>query len=132
MKKQDFEKYITNFYNINPDNLEDDYIKVVKAFYVFSNLTSEAYADQLVAKDNVKKLSAIAFLQAKKEGDTDKKAEAKVNSTTIVCTAKSDLIDKIRKWEEYKGHKETTILKADVLKSMGFNRKQDLNVTGDS
>ena len=76
MKKQDFEKYITNFYNINPENLEDEYIKVVKAFYIFSNLTSESYADQLVAKDHVKKVSAQRFLQAKKEGDTDKKSRS--------------------------------------------------------
>lgn len=132
MKKQDFEKYITNFYNINPDSLEDEYIKVVKAFYIFSNLTSESYADQLVAKDNVKKVSAQVFLQAKQEGDTDKKAEARVNSNPIVSKAKADLIMKIRMWEEYKGHKETTILKTEMLKSIGFNRKQDLNVTGDS
>jgi superfamily I DNA and RNA helicase len=105
---------------------------VVKAFYIFANLTSEAYADQLVAKDNVKKVSAQAFLQAKGQGDTDKKAEAKMNSDSIVINAKADLISKIRKWEEYKGHKETTILKKDMLKSIGFDRKQDLNVTGDS
>lgn len=129
MKKQDFEKYINNFYDINPDSLEDEYIKVVKAFYIFSNLTSESYADQLVAKDNVKKLSAQAFIQAKKGGDTDKKAEARVNADPTVIKAKSDLISKIRKWEEYKGHKETTILKTEMLKSIGFNRKQDLNVT---
>jgi hypothetical protein len=129
MKKQDFEKYITEFYNINPDSLEDEYIKVVKAFYIFSNLTSEAYADQLVAKDNVKKLSAQAFIQAKKDGATDKKSEALVNAEPAVLTAKADLIEKIRKWEEYKGHKETTMLKTEMLKSIGFNRKADLNVT---
>jgi hypothetical protein len=129
MKKQDFEKYINNFYDINPDNLEDEYIKVVKAFYIFSNLTSEAYADQLVAKDNVKKLSGMAFIQAKKNGDTDKKAEAKVNADPIVVKARSDYIEKIRKWEEYKGHKETTMLKKEMLVSLGFNRKTDLNVT---
>jgi len=129
MKKQDFEKYINNFYDINPDNLEDEYIKVVKAFYIFSNLTSEAYADQLVAKDNVKKLSGMAFIQAKKNGDTDKKAEAKVNADPIVVKARSDYIEKIRKWEEYKGHKETTMLKKEMLVSLGFNRKIDLNVT---
>lgn len=128
MKKQDFEKYITNFYDINPDSLEDEYIKVVKAFYIFANLTSESYADQLVAKDNVKKLSAQAFIQAKLNGDTDKKAEAKVNADSTVIKAKSDLIAKIRKWEEYKGHKETTQLKTEMLKSIGFNRKTDLNV----
>ena len=129
MKKQDFEKYITNFYDINPDNLEDEYIKVVKAFYIFANLTSESYADQLVAKDKVKKLSAQAFIQAKKAGATDKKSEALVNAEPAVLTAKADLIAKIRKWEEYKGHKETTMLKTEMLKSIGFNRKQDLNVT---
>jgi hypothetical protein len=132
MKKQDFEKYITDFYDINPDSIEDEYIKVVKAFYIFANLTSESYADQLVAKDELKKLSAQAFIQAKAEGDTDKKAEAKVNASPIVVKAKSDLITKIRKWEEYKGHKETTVLKTDMLKSIGFTRKQDLSVTDHS
>jgi hypothetical protein len=82
-----------------------------------------------VAKDNVKKLSAKAFIQAKENGDTDKKAEARVNTEPEVLTAKADLIAKIRKWEEYKGHKETTMLKTEMLKSIGFNRKQDLNVT---
>lgn len=129
MKKQDFKEYITNFYDINPDNLEDEYIKVVKAFYIFANLTSEAYADQLIAKDEVKKLSAISFIQAKKEGSTDKKSEAQVNADPTVVKAKSDLIAKIRKWEEYRGHKETTMLKTEMLKSIGFNRKEDLKVT---
>jgi hypothetical protein len=85
-----------------------------------------------VAKDQVKKLSAQAFIQAKKNGDTDKTAEAKVHANPTVIKAKSDLIDKIRKWEEYKGHKETTMLKKDMLVSIGFGRKTDLNVTHNS
>jgi len=130
--QKDLKKYVENFYNINPDSLEDEYIKVVKAFYVFSSLTSEAYADQLMAKDEIKKASALVFLQSKKEGDTDKKAEAKVNANEIVNKVKRDYIDKLRKWEEYKGHKETTMLKKEMLVSLGFNRKDDLNVTSHS
>ena len=37
---KEFEKYVEDLYNINPDDLEGEYIKVVKSFYIFSRLTS--------------------------------------------------------------------------------------------
>ena len=42
MLKKDFNDSVRNLYNINPDNLEDEYINVVKAFYLYSRLTTEA------------------------------------------------------------------------------------------
>lgn len=128
MLKKDYEKYINNFYNINPDNLEDEYVKVVKAFYIFSNLTSQAYVDQLLAKDEIKKLSAQVFIKAKEKGDTDKKAEAVVNASDLVDSKRKDYLSKLNLWEEYKGHKETTVMKHDVLKSIGFNRKNEMDI----
>ena len=130
--QKELKKYVEGFYNINPDDLENEYIKVLKAFYVFSNLTSETYADQLIAKDAVKKISAQVFLQSKEGADTDKKAEAVVNASDLVGNVKKDYLNKLRKWEEYKGHKETTIFKKDMLVAIGFNRKNDLNVTSHS
>jgi len=132
MLKKDFNDSVRNLYNINPDNLEDEYINVVKAFYLYSRLTTEAYSDQLIAKDKVKKVSAKIFLKSKMCGDTDKKAENVVSADEgVVQEAKKDYFEKVRIWEGYKNNKESAVMKHDVLKSIGFNRKTDSNIDKD-
>jgi len=124
----DYEKYIQNFYNINPDALEEELIKVVKAYYIFADLTAEAYVEQLQAKDDVKRIEGSVFIEEKNLGSSDKKCEAKVKASCKVKEVKDDYFAKLRKWEEYRGHKETTSMKHDVLKSMGFNRKKEIDL----
>ncbi len=129
---KEFEKYVENLYNINPDDLEGEYIKVVKSFYIFSRLTSESYADQLLAKDELRKVSSEIFLQCKLNGSTDNKAKEEVNVNTTVIQCKKDHIEKIRQWELYKGHKDSVVMKKDMLKSLGFSRKVDLDIIENS
>jgi|TARA_Y100000310_G_C20613170_1_gene779133 hypothetical protein len=129
---KEFEKYVEDLYNINPDDLEGEYIKVVKSFYIFSRLTSEAYADSLTAKEELKKISSQVFLDAKSEGSTDNKCKEVVNISPNVIKAKKAYIDKVRKWELYKSNRDTVVMKKDMLKSIGFNRKVDSEVTDNS
>ena len=102
MLKKDFNDSVRNLYNINPDNLEDEYINVVKAFYLYSRLTTEAYSDQLIAKDKVKKVSAKIFLKSKMCGDTDKKAENVVSADEGVVQEANEIIgESLKENEEY-------------------------------
>ena len=128
MEKKDYEKYIQGFYDINPDDLESECIKVIKAFYTFSALTAQAYADQLVAKDEVKKVSARAFMDAKTTKSTDNKAKEMVQIDPFVIKAKKLYLDKLKVWEDFKAHKETTVMKKEMLVQMGFNRKVEAGI----
>jgi hypothetical protein len=130
--KEDYEKYIKGFYDINPEEIEEETIRVVKAYYTFSVLTGESYTDQLVAKDHIKKVSAQAFLAAKELGATDNKAKECVHVAPSVIEAKKDYFDKLRVWEENKSHKETTEMKHSSLKQIGFSRNTDANIENNS
>ncbi len=128
MKKEDYEKYIEGFYDINPEDIDVELARSVKAFFTFSVLTGDSYTDQLIAKDHIKKVSAQAFLAAKADGATDNKAKECVHVSPFVIEAKKDFFDKLRIWEEFKTQKETTVMKKDALVQMGFNRKTDANI----
>ena len=45
---------------------------------------------------------------------------------------KKAYIDSVRKWELYKSNRDTVVMKKDMLKSIGFNRKVDSEVTDNS
>jgi|3_EtaG_2_1085321.scaffolds.fasta_scaffold00659_15 hypothetical protein len=127
---KEFEKYVEDLYNINPDDLEGEYIKVVKSFYIFSRLTAESYAEHLTAKDELKRISSQVFLDAKSEnGNTDNKCKEIVNISPAVIKHKKEYVDSVRKWELYKGNRDAVVMKKDMLKSIGFNRKVDSDVT---
>ncbi len=128
MQKEDYEKYIEGFYDVNPEELDEELVRTVKAFFTFSVLTGDSYIEQLIAKDHIKKVSAQAFLAAKADGATDNKAKECVHVAPTVIDAKKDFFDKLKVWEEYKAQKETTVMKKDSLVQMGFNRKVDANI----
>lgn len=128
MNKEDYDKYIEGFYDVNPEDLDVELVRAVKAFFTFSVLTGDSYTDQLIAKDYIKKVSAQAFLAAKADGATDNKAKECVHIAPAVIEAKKDFFSKLREWEGFKAQKETTVMKKDALVQMGFNRKTDAKI----
>jgi hypothetical protein len=128
VEKEDYEKYIKGFYDVNPEEIDVELARAVKAFFTFSVLTGDAYTDQLIAKDHIKKVSAQAFLAAKEDGATDNKAKEKIHVAPIVIEAKKEYFKKLREYEGFKAQKETTVMKKESLVSMSFNRKTDARI----
>jgi hypothetical protein len=128
VNKEDYQNYVEGFYNVNPEELEDELVRTVKAYFTFSVLEGESHVDQLVAKDYIKRVSAQAFLLAKADGATDNKAKESVHVASTVIDAKKDYFKKLRIWEENKAQKETTVMKKQSLCAIGFNRNTDAKI----
>ena len=52
-----------------------------------------------------------------------------MNISPAVIKHKKEYVDSVRKWELYKGNRDAVVMKKDMLKSIGFNRKVDSDVT---
>jgi hypothetical protein len=123
------EDYIDHFEDMNPDDLDKECISIVKDYYQYAKLTSHAYIEQLKAKEQVKKVSANVFLEAKDAGKaTDNKCKELVASNARVEETKNDYFSKLKIWEDFKNKKEAIILKKDMIKQMSFNRRTEQDV----
>lgn len=122
-----------DLYNINPDDLETGFLAVTKVFFTVAGATAKAYGGYLEAKNELKRISAKAFLESKKPDEkgkapSDAVAKEKVELNQGVIDQRLLLLDKTKEYENFKAAKETILIKKEMLTAIGYNRKLELDV----
>ncbi len=123
-----------DLYNINPDDLEDGFLDVTRIFFTTAGMTARTYGEYLEEKNELKRISAVAFLKAK-EADvisgkvpSDAVAKEKVEINKEVKDQKKALVAKTIEYEKSKVAKETILIKKDMITAIGYNRKLEYDV----
>ncbi len=123
-----------DLYNINPDDLESGFLEVSKLFFKLAGTTAKAYIGYLIAKNEVKRISAKVFLDIKKDPEWPKvpsdavaKEGAQVNDAVV--KAHADLISKTQEFERMKAAKDSLLTKKEMLSAISYVRKTDYELS---
>ncbi len=125
-----------DLYNINPEDLESGFLEISKLFFKLAGTTAASYIAYLVAKNEVKRISAQVFLGIKRDPNhakppSDAVAKEGVEIDVGVIKTKADLIDKTQDWEKLKAAKDTLLTKKEMLAAISYNRKTDYEIAKD-
>ncbi len=119
-----------DLYNINPDDLESGFLEVSKLFFQLAGTTAKAYIGYLVAKNEVKRISAKVFLDIKKDPEwpkvpSDAVAKEGAQVHELVVKAHADLIGKTQEFERMKAAKDSLLTKKEMLSAISYVRKTE-------
>lgn len=121
----------SDFYNINPESLEDSFLDIPKVFFGAARATANAYHEQLLAKSALKKASAQSFINTKNRKDTkitDGLAKEMIEVDPQVLKKQEVYFKALNAYERCKSLKETILIKKEALIAIGYNRKLEVDL----